>query len=416
MLKTEKVDLTRWIVGLPLFIMAFVPRSPGFQNPFFIYGAIGAVIGFAFLALTVQRPGIGHYVLVIWGWLGLIAFVTTCSQLLNSTELYVSGVTRIFRPVLYMVVVAYGYKIGVRNQDHEVRSGLLWAAYVIIAGQVIVGFTQFIGIDVFHALYTSQKASPYYRLLRISGTMGNPNVLGWVMTQIIAIITLLKRDRYPYLLVALCSVIVVFSGSRTATLILPFVLIFTQMFRQDTQVRIGELMAIGGVVIAGAVALFLMFSEYVPYIAQIRKIFLTGSLSAVTSLQARFVHWANVAEQFFQSGWSIHLFGLSDRQGTQVLDNDYLYVLFRTGYIGLAVHLSFIVYMLRYCYRRRRSSVAQMCIVYVLTALVMGVVAETLAGWFIPIWLLYLLGIVIGSRDRVDPASWGKAMSHRQPS
>lgn len=393
------------MVGLPLLVTVLVPRSASFDNPFFIYGTIGAVIGFAFLAFSAQGRGIGQDVFVVWGWLGLIALVTTCSQLLNTSDLYASGVTRIFRPFLYMVVVAYGYKVGVWKGDDDIRSGLLWTAYIILVVQVVVGFTQFIGLDIFDLLYTSRKASPFYDLLRTTGTMGNPNFFGWVILQVFAIIMLLKRDTYPYLLVTLCSVLIVFSGSRTITLMLPFVLILTQTFRQSGQIRIGQLIMIGIIVLSGAVGLFLTFSEYVPYIAQVRKIFLTGSLRTLTSLEARFVHWINVGEQFSQSGWAVWLFGLSDRSGTQVLDNNYLFVLFRTGLIGLFVHLSFILYVSRYCYYHRRHEVAQIFIVYVVSAVVMGLVADTLASWFVPIWLMYYLGIVIGSetatRERV---------------
>ena len=395
-METGKVDFTRWIVGLPLLITVFIPRSPGISNPFFVYGVIGGVLGFAFMALTVHRAGLERNIFIIWGWLGFIALVTTCSQLLNTTELYSSGVSRIFRPFLYMVVIAYGYKVGVREKSSDVYAELLWAAYVILIGQVIVGSTQFIGVDVFRMIYTSEKASPFYEVIRLTGTMGNPNALGWVMLQVVALITLLKRDVYPYLLVALCSIMVVLSGSRTATLILPFVLILTHVFRQDEKVRFRQLLVIGVVVLVGALGLFLVFSEYVPYIAEIRQIFVSGSLTAVNSLQVRFIHWEKVAEQFFQSEWSIWLFGLGDQASTQTLDNDYLYVLFRTGAIGLVVHLSFILYILRFCYPKRSSRVSQMCIVYVFSALVMGLVAETLAGWLIPIWLMYLLGILVG--------------------
>jgi hypothetical protein len=295
-----------------------------------------------------------------------------------------------------MVVIAYGYKVGIREETKDIYAALLWTASFILLGQVVVGFTQFIGMDVFRLIYTSEKASPFYEVLRITGTMGNPNTLGWVMVQVVAMITLLKRDMYPYMLVALCSIIVVFSGSRTATLILPFVLILTHAFRQGAQIRIGQLLMVGVVVLSGAVGLFLAISEYLPYIGQIRQIFLTGSLTAVESLQARFIHWEKVAEHFFQSEWSVWLFGLSDRAETQTLDNDYLYVLFRTGLAGLIIHLSFILYILRLCYHWRKSRVAQMCIVYVLSALLTGLVAETLAGWLIPIWLMYLFGILVG--------------------
>jgi len=396
-LDKEKIGLTCWIVGLPLLVTVFVPRSAGFNNPFFIYGAIGAVISLALLGLSVQRTGIGRDVFVVWGWLGLIVLVTTCSQLLNTPELYASGVTRIFRPFLYAVVVAYGYKVGVQKREGNIRSGLLWAAYVIIAGQVVVGFPQLIGLEVFDLLYTSTKASPVYEIFRVTGTMGNPNFFGWVLLQVVTIITLLNREAYPYLLVALCSVLIVASGSRTTTLMLPFVLILTQAFRQGTQIRMGKLLMNSTLLLMGAVGLFLAFSDYVPYIAQIRKIFLTGSLNAITSLEGRFIHWADVAERFFKGNWAVWLFGLSDRSGTQVLDNNYLFVFFRTGLTGLIIHLIYTFYITLYCCRRRRSEIAQICIVYVLSALVMGMVADTLASWFVPIWLMYYLGLVIGT-------------------
>ncbi|MCS3935207.1 hypothetical protein GGP80_001181 [Salinibacter ruber] len=399
MLTKGKVNLTRWIVGLPLLITVFVPRSAGFDNPFFIFGTIGGVIGFAFLVQCVQRAGLSRTLFVVWVWLGLIAFITTCSQLLNTSGLYTSGLTRILRPLFYMVVVAYGYKIGVQKKGEDIESGLLWAAYVIIIAQVVVGFTQSVGIDVFGLLYGSEKASPLYKLLRITGTMGNPNLFGWIILQVFIIIVLLNKKEYPYIPVVLCFALIVSSGSRTMVLIFPFALIFTQTLRQSVRVRVGQLLMLSVLVLAGVVGLLWTFAEYIPYIAQVEKIFLEGSLSAISSLEMRFIKWANVAERFSQGNWATWLFGLSDRPFTQVLDNSYLFVLFRTGVVGLSVHLSLIVYILGYCYNRRHNDVAKICIAYVSFALVTGLVSESLAGWFFPIWLMYYLGIVIGTEN-----------------
>ncbi|WP_098074697.1 O-antigen ligase family protein [Longibacter salinarum] len=370
-----------------------------YSSPFVVYGTIGAVIGLGFVAVTSEKQGIGKRVLTVWGWLFVIALLTAVSQLLNSGGLELSGVTRIARPFLYMVVIAYGYKIGVAKTDDTITLSILWAAYVVLAGQIIVGATQFLGIRVFDLIYTSSKSSPYYGLLRLSGTLANPNFYGWVMLQLVTIITLLNRRATAYPLVLIAAVMAVMSGSRTATLILPFVIVLTQSFRRSPRVRIVRLIGVALLVGVISTSLFIAVSQYLPYVGSIRQLFVTGSLTAIGSLNARFIHWEMVADIFRQGDIWTWLFGLSDRSFTQTLDNDYLYVLFRNGIVGLLFHISFAIYLFRLCYQQRRNKIAQICIVYILSALVMGTVAETLAGWLLPIWLLYLIGIMIGQNQ-----------------
>ncbi|PEN14523.1 hypothetical protein CRI94_05725 [Longibacter salinarum] len=393
------INVDRWLVALPILIPIFAPRSAVYSSPFVVYGTIGAVIGLGFVAVTSEKQGIGKRVLTVWGWLFVIALLTAVSQLLNSGGLELSGVTRIARPFLYMVVIAYGYKIGVAKTDDTITLSILWAAYVVLAGQIIVGATQFLGIRVFDLIYTSSKSSPYYGLLRLSGTLANPNFYGWVMLQLVTIITLLNRRATAYPLVLIAAVMAVMSGSRTATLILPFVIVLTQSFRRSPRVRIVRLIGVALLVGVISTSLFIAVSQYLPYVGSIRQLFVTGSLTAIGSLNARFIHWEMVADIFRQGDIWTWLFGLSDRSFTQTLDNDYLYVLFRNGIVGLLFHISFAIYLFRLCYQQRRNKIAQICIVYILSALVMGTVAETLAGWLLPIWLLYLIGIMIGQNQ-----------------
>lgn len=388
------------MITLPILITIFAPRSAVYSSPFVLYGTIGAVVGLGFLAVTVQQTGLGRKVLVIWGWLLLLSLLTAISQLINSGSLALSGVTRIVRPFLYAILLAYGYKIGLSKERVSVRSSILWAAYVVLAGQIIVGGSQFFGVHAFDVIYTSAKSSPYDRLLRLSGTLANPNFFGWLMLQLVAIIGLLNQKKSAYPLMFIGAAMAVASGSRTATLILPFVLVLVLSFRSSSRVKIFRLLGLALLVGIVCVGLFLAVAEYLPYVRSIRQIFLTGSLTAIGSLNARFVHWEMVAE-IFQSGdvW-VWMFGLSDRSFTQTLDNDYLYVLFRNGLVGLVLHVSFTLYILKLCYRLRQSRIAQICVVYILSALVMGFVAETLAGWLVPVLLFYLVGITIGEYRR----------------
>jgi len=401
----SRINTDRWLITLPILIPIFAPRSAALPSPFLVYGTIGAVVGLGFIAVSVQQKRIGKQALNIWAWLSVIALLTALSQLLNSSHLYVTGTARIVRPFLYMMFVAYGYKIGVSKSHDTITKSILWAAYVVLAGQIIVGLTQFLGIRVFDLVYTSSKSSPYYGLLRLTGTLGNPNFFGWVMLQVVVVISLLNKRRSAYFLIIVGSVMAVTSGSRTATLILPFVLVLTESLRRSPRVKIFRLAGLAIVVGVVSVAIFVAVAQYLPYVGSIRQIFLTGSLTAIGSLNARFIHWEMVAEIFQRSDTWVWLFGLSDRPFTQTLDNDYLYVLFRNGVVGLLVHLSLVFHILKFCYRRRESEIAQICIIYTLSALAMGTVAETLAGWLIPTWLFYLVGITIGEYRSMELSS-----------
>jgi hypothetical protein len=89
------------------------------------------------------------------------------------------------------------------------------------------------------------------------------------------------------------------------------------------------------------------------------------------------------------------------------VDNDFLYVFFRFGGVGVLLHNAIVGGALLALAAVRRFPVAIIAIQYIIFALVFGLVSETLASWHLPLLLFMLLGLALGlgARARAAEAS-----------
>lgn len=389
------------LIGLPAVLYTYIPRPPVAGSQFLAYPVMGGVLFLVLATLLRERPVVSREII---GWLLLLVgygVVTGISFLANAAELRGSAPAELFKPTVYAIFLVYGYTVARSAPAPAVARGLVWAALLILAGQAVLGLTQVVGAPVFHPLYDAGKSHPFGRLMRVTGSLANPNAFAWMVAQAAVIVSLMHPRRTRYLWLALATILVVLSGSRTLLVLFPFMIVAAQILRDPGNLRVyARYLTFGAGVVALFIGVIFYLAEFFPYLAQLANIASSGSLTSVGSFAARINIWTRGYEEFTEGGPLALIIGLGARQSTAILDNDYLYVLFRVGVLGAIVHFGMILAVLREFLRARGDSVGALGAQYVLFSLAFGMLSETTASWQVPLIMFALLGIVLGTKER----------------
>lgn len=389
------------LAGLPILLYTYIPRPPISGSQFLVYPIMGGVLFLVLAALLRERPFVSRQMVAWVLVLVLYGFVTGISFLLNSAELRGSAPAELFKPTLYAIFLIYGYAVARSVPPEAIVRGLAWAAVVILAGQAFLAVTQAAGASVFHPLYDSSKSHPFGRLMRVTGSLANPNSFAWMVAHAAVIISLMHPRRTRALWLTIATLLVLLSGSRTLLLLFPFMIVAAQILRDPTNYRVyARYLTFGAGVLALFGAIILYLATYFPYLAQLASIASSGSLTSVNSFALRLEIWARAYQEFSDGGAIALVFGLGARQSMAIMDNDFLYVLFRLGVVGAVVHFGLVLTVLVAFLRARRDPVAVLGAVYVLFALAFGMLVETTASWHIPLIMFVLLGTVLGMQER----------------
>lgn len=384
------------LVALPPLVYTFMPRPPVPGSHLLVFPIMGAMLALFVLLFLSKRIKL-HWDMV---WLLILLAVTSgcmaVSFYVNAPELRTTAVTELVRPGLFGVFLLFGYFTAVCYGERSVRSGLVLAAKAILLGQLIIAATQLFDLPVFDFLFSTEKTSGLGSIMRITGSMTNPNIFAWIVAQA-SLIAFYYADRRRWLWLGLGAFLILVAGSRTLLLVFPFMLAFVGVWRRGGRwsqyLKAG---ALAGLATVAAVLLVVAASEYLPYLGELRRVAESGSLSAVRAVASRLEKWQAGYVEFVNGGVATWTIGLGSRTTTRVLDNDYMYVLVRLGALGLLLHAVFVGYTALLLRGGRRNIATVIGMQYLLFSLVLGLVYETLGGWLFPLLLLFFLGLASG--------------------
>lgn len=387
----------RCLVAFAPLLYVYMPRPPIPGSQFLVYPALAGVLS-TFIVFFAR-----HHRVVCPRIVGLLLLLILysvgigVSLLVNASALRMSAPAEIFRPMTFAVFLLYGYFAAVIAGTESVHRGLLWAAYGILVGQCVIGLTQILGLPIFDLVYDARKSRPIGKLLRATGSLANPNAMAWIVAQATVIISVLHEGRFRWLWIGLGTFLVLIAGSRTLLLLFPFMFVVVHILRDPTNLRTYiRYAAFAALLIGLFTAVVLFLGAYFPYLAELKLIFKTGSLLSIYSFAARLSMWASRFAEFQSGGTLAWLIGIGSRDTNAVVDNDFLYVFFRYGGLGVLLHHAIVLLALAVLIWLRRFPVAIITIQYILFALILGLVSETLSSWHLPLVLFALLGLTLG--------------------
>lgn len=403
-----------FLTALVPILLVYAPRPPIPGAHFIIYPILTvtflAIIGYIsrqrkiFISFSAQLL---TFLLLFYNVILAISF------LLNSDELRTTAIIELFRPLLLIIVLLCGHHLGYVGKDETLKKGLLMAAYIIILGQLIISIFQAMGIDYFNLIYSQEKTRELGTLFRVTGSLANPNLFAWVVASSAIIIGGLENTKkiYYWPSLTISMILVVISGSRTLLLIFPFIIIATLSFKNsnlilkksnyETPKKFLSIIVVS--LIISAIFFYVIFeaSQYFPYIGTLKNLFESGNFMLINSFAKRIEHWQQVYAEFSSASLLYSLFGLGSRSIVRVVDNDFLYVLYRCGWIGIATHLFISFYIFLMFKKSKIKNIAFIGSTYLFFAFILGMLFETLAGWYLPLLLYFILGITTGYSEKI---------------
>ncbi|PAE25795.1 O-antigen ligase family protein [Bacillus sp. 7894-2] len=396
--KSEK--FSKLILMLPIVFFLFPrPGLPGGQ--FITYPMIGLLIVVTVL-LSKRKESLFSFdknFLFLNATLYLYTLSIAISMLYNSGEVSISGFTHVAKPIFFMLIFYFGYFVS-RNKNIEViKQSFLKMAYIILIFQLITGLAQLIDISAFSYVYSSDKTRPLGSMVRIAGTMGNPNIFAWLVIQMATIILMFEKRKFmKYIWIALSIILVFLSGSRSSLILMPIVLVFVSMISNRKTVvfyfiKIPMYLLILFLFAKLSYWFIYNYGDHFPYLYQLLSIFDSGSLTSVNSFYLRTLMWDNGLSQLGNSPLS-WLFGVGPGIITE-MDNDYLYALTNYGLLFMFFHIVLYISIFIFFSRVKDSKLRTLGQQYIIFSMAVGIQADTLVGWTYPILILFYAGVVV---------------------
>src|SRR5699024_6268502 len=323
---------------------------------------------FLFLKFKVKFPAYFKYLI-----LGSLFFSSTIvlSQLANYDQLGFSlGQLKYSIIPFYWIFGLLAGIVDAKIFGLKKTDSLFSFAAVFILAQIPLILLQIMGFD--SLLWISEKARDWTGILRVVGTVQNPNTLGILTVLCIVVFAHFSKQKplWSKVLIGLGALIILATGSRTSLIILLFLpLLFVSKEALFSKKIVYTLLAVClGLVLFYFVLLFL--KDRLPYMSQ--NLSLVEGQS-VHTLSLRFSIWENVGEIYQSASIKNRLFGFGPGYFS-VMDNSYFYVLFNYGVIG-SVFFLFSLFILLVNLKVNNIEIARRSL-YVL--LICGLVADVL--------------------------------------
>jgi hypothetical protein len=338
---------------------------------------------FLFLKFKVKFPAYFKYLLI-----GSIFFAATIvlSHLVNYDQIGFSlGQLRYAFVPIYWIFGLLAGVIDAKIFGLKKRDIFFSIAAIFIVAQIPLVLLQVLGFDSF--LWTAEKARDWAGLLRVVGTVQNPNTLGVVTVFCIIIFAHFSKSKpfWSKVLIGLCVLIVFATGSRTSLIIL---LSLPIIFISKDQLFSKSFIYIVISVILLLVLFYLVLivlKDTLPYMSQILNI-IKGE--GIHTLDMRFAHWENIRELYCTSPFQNKLFGFGPGYFT-VLDNSYFYALYNYGISGFL----FFTVLLLMLFRISRETGIKIAQRSLFVLLIFGLVADAMLNFLFMTIVYYFIGL-----------------------
>lgn len=379
------------------FLLTFLPRPPIENAHFLTYPLIGGVIILYFL-IHLRGLYISGKVSSLIILYSLLA-VSMCISILISENIGWTLLAHVGKPVLFSLILVFGYMIGEKFSFQQIKKGLLNSAYIILIAQVIIGIPQLVGSPILSFLYDTEMTRPIGEKIRIVGTFGNPNFFAWFIIQMVVIIFLFEANIKKKLIgFVIGTLLILLSGSRTFLILFPIIL-FVSVFLKSRKTIAFYFTRLPFLLILLSFSFFVTYwfiftyGKYFPYLSQLMLIFETGDLRSVESFELRTEIWGDAWNIFLIEGtFQNLLFGLGPGY-FEFLDNDFLYSVISYGVVGLLLIIAINLYLYIAFSRIVNREFGALGKQYIIFSILVGLQADTLSGWNYPMLLMFYAGL-----------------------
>jgi len=335
----------------------------------------------------------------IFGLLSLSFFIGL-SILINREDYTFSSLVHMFKPIFFIAILLFSYIFSYDCEKKRLANYFVVFATFILMMQLFISITQLLNIDLFTNIYNSSKAQGIGTKIRVVGSLSNPNILAWVTTQLMVMILLFSRNKLFIIFMFIVSFsIIILTSSRSFLILMPIIMILVLVIKRKKNISFYlifiPITVLGSYLIFKFIKWFIYsYQDVFPYIYQLTSVFETGELKSVNSFNMRLVIWQNSMERIGDS----FLFGLGPGV-IRSLDNDFLYALVNYGVLYLIIQTALYLVFCIFFYNNQNENFKIMGIINVIFALIVGLQADTISGWFYPVLTMFILGVSLSSMN-----------------
>lgn len=335
----------------------------------------------------------------IFGLLSLSFFIGL-SILINREDYTFSSLVHMFKPIFFIAILLFSYIFSYDCEKKRLANYFVVFATFILMMQLFISITQLLNIDLFTNIYNSSKAQGIGTKIRVVGSLSNPNILAWVTTQLMVMILLFSRNKLFIIFMFIVSFsIIILTSSRSFLILMPIIMILVLVIKRKKNISFYlifiPITVLGSYLIFKFIKWFIYsYQDVFPYIYQLTSVFETGELKSVNSFNMRLVIWQNSMERIGDS----FLFGLGPGV-IRSLDNDFLYALVNYGVLYLIIQTVLYLVFCIFFYNNQNENFKIMGIINVIFALIVGLQADTISGWFYPVLTMFILGVSLSSMN-----------------
>ncbi|OEK64249.1 O-antigen ligase family protein [Staphylococcus equorum] len=335
----------------------------------------------------------------IFGLLSLSFFIGL-SILINREDYTFSSLVHMFKPIFFIAILLFSYIFSYNCEKKRLANYFVVFATFILMMQLFISITQLLNIDLFTNIYNSSKAQGIGTKIRVVGSLSNPNILAWVTTQLMVMILLFSRNKLFIIFMFIVSFsIIILTSSRSFLILMPIIMILVLVIKRKKNISFYlifiPITVLGSYLIFKFIKWFIYsYQDVFPYIYQLTSVFETGELKSVNSFNMRLVIWQNSMERIGDS----FLFGLGPGV-IRSLDNDFLYALVNYGVLYLIIQTVLYLVFCIFFYNNQNENFKIMGIINVIFALIVGLQADTISGWFYPVLTMFILGVSLSSMN-----------------
>jgi O-antigen ligase len=346
--------------------------------------------------------------------------LAACAEILTSIVVNLGprqslahGIVAAFKPFYFALMYLLGYvcvsNSRLRADGLQVRRLFTLVASFFICTQLAVGLVQAVGAaNALDSIYYQEKTRDVTTILRVTGTIGNPNSLAFYTLQCFLFILLLGTANWLWKAVLLLfgASLIALTGSRSVLIVFILCLVVFVFFRRKSLSAWIAYFLMTFLFVSALILIVQMYAEYFRYLSQLQLLLTTDSpLSRVSSMAARMEHWDNSLALFnSHEGIAKYLVGLGARIEYSVLDNDYLYVTLRYGVFGLVLFYGFYAFLAtRYIDRSMDGGARFFVLLVFFATIILGFVGEFFASWYHTAFFIMITGALSAVQS---PVRW----------
>jgi len=366
------------------------------------YAALAAVVALGYLAANAVPTRLLPTAWLVWAL--LTGVVSGISYTVFMHELSFGDGTYVARPFFFAFALGLAYVVGSwASSPVTLTAKIRPLVIAMLMLQTGVAITQALGLGVLDAVYSADKVSPLGGALRITGTIGNPNLFAYhILLAISFLAAHSNSNRGAFSWLAFGLLLVLLSGSRTVLLLYPpAAMVIVRLRSRDSLLALLKLMLpVVATLAVGGYLVFMLYAEYFPYIGQLVSLFAAGEVLGFRAFALRIAHWSSVWSEIGSGNIGQWLFGRFD--GTRfggAIDNDLLFILWRQGLVGLLSTLTWYMLAIATIHRICCRVTRKLLYLWLVVIIFFSIMFESIAGWWIPFIIMMVMGLYLGATE-----------------